>query len=83
MEDTLEEMGITIGEEESDDEDDHDDELIDDADRQLIDRALCEQSTTSDICTDSRQELDSDFLAALTQFSYKMFFLYLTYCIYI
>ena len=62
MEDTLDEMIITICEEESDDEDD--DELIDDADRQFIDRALREQSTTSastgDICTDSKQELDSD-----------------------
>ena len=51
------------GEEES-----GDNELIDDTDRQLIDRALCEQSTTSastsDICTDSRQELDSDFLSS-------------------
>ena len=64
MEDILDEMIITICEEESDDEDDDDDELIDDADRQFIDRALHEQSTTSantgDIWTDSKQELDSD-----------------------
>ena len=68
VEDTLDEMVITISEEESDDEDDNDDELIDDTDKQLVDRALCEQSTasasTSDICTDSRQELDSDFLSS-------------------
>ena len=68
VENTLEKMVITIGEEESDDEGDDDDELIDDTDKQLIDRALWEQSTTSastsDICTDSRQELNSDFLSS-------------------
>ena len=62
----------TVGKEESDDEDDDDDQLIDDADRQLIDRALHEQSTTSastsDICTNSRQELDSDFLSSFDPF---------------
>ena len=62
------------------DEDNDDDELIDDADRQFIDRALCEQSTTSastsDICTDSRQEeLDSDFLSSFDPIFLQMFFL--------
>ena len=61
-EDTVEEMRIEIGDEdESDDDDDDDvDELLDDSDRQLIDRVLEQTSTstqTSHVCTNVRCDL--------------------------
>ena len=74
MEDTLDEMAITIGEEESDDDDD-DDELIDNADRQLYVNNLqqVQAQVTFALTPDKNSTVTS--LAALTQFSYKMFFL--------
>lgn len=76
MEDTLEEMTFTINED-SDDED-SDSDMIDDNDRQLIDRALRQQqrSTSTDtsttICTNPRKDLmhmfqdyDPQFLEAV------------------
>ena len=60
-EDTVEEMRIEIGEED-DDSDDNGDELMDDSDRQLIDRALDDTSTSTpqtdtETCTNPRRNL--------------------------
>ena len=65
-EDTVEEMRIEIGDEDDSDDDDDDyddvDDLLDDSDRQLIDRVLEQTSTststqTADVCTNVRRDL--------------------------
>ena len=65
-EDTVEEMRIEIGDEDESDDDDDDyddvDDLLDDSDRQLIDRVLEQTSTststqTADVCTNVRRDL--------------------------
>ena len=78
VEDTLEEMVINIGEDESDDEEDEED-LLDESDRRMINTALRQHNSTqqhmttspvkSNICTSPRRELanlldkyDSQFL---------------------
>ena len=60
-EDTVEEMGIEIGEED-DDSDDDGDELMDDNDRELSDRTLDDTSTSTpqtdtETCTNPRRNL--------------------------
>ena len=67
VEDTMEEMRIEIGEED-DDSDNDGDELMDDDDRQMIERALQEAnnpatSSETDICTNPRRDLTESLQA--------------------
>ena len=71
MEDTVQEMTITVGEDSDDGSDDSDSDMIDDDGRQLIDKALQQLTSTEAtsttaatanvICTNPRRELTTAF----------------------